>query len=35
MAQLALNELLLNNFYMMNTQILDRLLFYSPQYKQA
>jgi hypothetical protein len=34
-AQLAFNELLLSNFYLLNTEILGHLLFYSPQYKQA
>jgi hypothetical protein len=34
-AQLAFNELLLSNFYLLNTGILSHSLFYSPQYKQA
>jgi hypothetical protein len=32
---LPFNELLLSNFYLLNTRILDHWLFYSPQYKQA
>jgi hypothetical protein len=35
MAQLAFNELLLSNFYLLDTRILSYWLFYSPQYKQA
>jgi hypothetical protein len=34
-AQLAFNELLLSNFYLLGTRILSHRLFYSPQYKQA
>jgi hypothetical protein len=34
-AQLAFNELLLSNFYLLVTRILGHKLFYSPQYKQA
>jgi hypothetical protein len=34
-AQLAFNELLLSNFYLLNTRILSHWLFYRPQYKQA
>jgi hypothetical protein len=34
-AQLAFNELLLSNFYLLNTGILSHWLFYSSQYKQA
>jgi hypothetical protein len=34
-AQLAFNELLLSNFYLLGTRILSYWLFYSPQYKQA
>jgi hypothetical protein len=34
-AQLAFNELLLSNFYLLNTGILGHWLFYSPQYKQS
>jgi hypothetical protein len=35
MAQLAFNELLLSNFYLLNTRLLSHWLFYSPQYTQA
>jgi hypothetical protein len=35
MAQVAFNELLLSNFYLLNIGILSHWLFYSPQYKQA
>jgi hypothetical protein len=35
MAQLAFNELLLSNFYLLVTRILGHRLFYSQQYKQA
>jgi hypothetical protein len=35
MAQLAFNELLLSNFYLLTTGILSHCLFYSPQHKQA
>jgi hypothetical protein len=34
-AQLASNELLLNNFYLLGTRILSHWLLYLPQYKQA
>jgi hypothetical protein len=34
-AQLAFNELLLSNFYLLVTRILGHRLFYSPQYKQS
>jgi hypothetical protein len=34
-AQLAFNELLLSNFYLLGTRILSHWFFYSPQYKQA
>jgi hypothetical protein len=34
-AKLAFNELLLSNFYLLNTRILSHRLFYSPQYKHA
>jgi hypothetical protein len=34
-AQLAFNELLLSNFYLLGTRILSHRLFYSPQYKQT
>jgi hypothetical protein len=34
-AQIAFNELLLSNFYLLGTRILSHRLFYSPQYKQA
>jgi hypothetical protein len=34
-AQLAFNELLLRNFYLLGTRILRHKLFYSSQYKQA
>jgi hypothetical protein len=34
-AQLAFNELLLNNFYLLNTGIISHRLFYSPQYEPA
>jgi hypothetical protein len=34
-AELAFNELLLSNLYLLKTQILGHLLFYSPQYTKA
>jgi hypothetical protein len=34
-AQLAFNELLLSNFYLLGTRILSHRFFYLPQYKQA
>jgi hypothetical protein len=34
-AQLAFNELLLSYFNLLLTRILNHVLFYSPQYKQA
>jgi hypothetical protein len=34
-AQLAFNELLLSNFYLLGTRILSHRLFYSPQYKST
>jgi hypothetical protein len=33
--QLAFNELVLSNFYLLVTRILSHRFFYSPQYKQA
>jgi hypothetical protein len=35
MAQLAFNELLLSNLYLLNTWILGHWLVYSKQYKQT